>query len=141
MKVLMSFLLLMTFPTDLRAQDSQEYRVLKYMKKGSAHIYLMVREEHHRLGQPFQVELRVSCTGAVSNPLLLDIHDSLSVCDLDPNSSKINRTETALAIKTKMADLEAYNDQIASGQIHPHLSCLIDTEIKKFSLNGLCQDQ
>ena len=53
----------------------------------------------------------------------LPIHDSLSVCDVDPESLKMNRKKTAVAMKTKMADMKTYYDQVEKGDRLAQVQC------------------
>lgn len=134
-----SFLIILSFPVTLAAQSDQDFRILHEYKSSTNQAFLIVREEPHRLGQPYQLELRVRCgDSTASDPLKLPIHDSFSACDIDPSSVKVNTSQTALALKTKMADVETYNDQVAQGIKSPILQCLNSTSVLKFSLQNIC---
>ena len=136
-KSLLSFLFLIYFPT--AAASDGDYRVLKSISVDHYSAELIVKEGGHLIGQPYQVELRVNCHDSnESDSTSWDIKDSFSVCDLDPESSIINNQNTAVAIKTKMADMKSYNDAISNGELHPEMKCQKKTQIKKISLRNLC---
>ena len=100
---------------------------------------LIVREDGHLLGQPYQVELRANCASASSNPMKWPVQDSFSVCDLNPESARVNSQRTGVAIKTKLADHGNFEKQIELGVQSPQATCEEKTTIKKFSLRGLCK--
>lgn len=118
--------------------SSQEVRVLKEvnLKKGKA--YVVARKAGHLIGRPFQVEVRLDCEGSGQDVQSLKVQDSYSVCDLDPESLKINQAQTAIALKTKDADIETYNDRIAQGETNVDALCAKETKVLKFSLRNLC---
>ena len=142
----MAFLICFGLPAVAKADQHdhehdkiKEYRVLEQVNKyEEGYAFVMVREGGHLLGQPYQVELRVECSGILSDPLKVKVKDSFSVCDLDPDSIKVNSDGTAIAVKAKMADVNYYDDQIAQGVSSPEMRCLEKTTIKKFSLRKLC---
>jgi len=141
-KVLLLFFLISYFPK-AAAHDSevlmQEHRVLKVIQVNQkVKAYVVVREDGHLLGQPYQVELRVRCEQNKDEILQLPIKNSFSVCDLSPQSLKLNQKRNAVAMKVKMADLNNYYHQLEAGLISPQINCAIPTQIKKFSLNALC---
>ncbi len=118
---------------------SQEYRVLKQLALNSGiKAAVVVKEGGHLIGRPFQVELRVRCEGASSDVLQWPVHDSFSVCDMSPESVKVNRQMTAVALKAKVADLAHYDQQINDSASDPEVRCHKQTHIKKFSLKSLC---
>ncbi len=126
-------------PSALAKANDQDFRVLKEMalpREGKAVV--LVREDGHLLGQPFQVELRVNCQTDQNNYLDWPVHDSFSVCDLDPESLKINSKKSAIALKTKMADHANFEQQLNLGLSSPQVKCEESTTVKKFSLNQLC---
>ena len=127
--------------TENPTSTSEDFRILKKIRLSDARVWLIVREQGHLLGQPFHVELRVQCENLESEsttPMDLPIKDSFSVCDLDPSSVRVNSNNTALALKTKMADTNDYNKQVAAGVIDPKPKCDPATVIKMFSLRNLC---
>ncbi len=121
------------------SSNPTDYRVLKTIEAGGqGKAYIVARDEGHLVGQPFQVELRLNCEGDEKNILDLPIQDSFSVCDMKPESLKINRAQTAVAMKTKMADLDSFYAQVEKGEKHPQVMCQQKTTIKKLSLKNLC---
>jgi hypothetical protein len=129
--------------TSLLASISAVAEPLRVLTSGSVNgqsYVITVREHSHVLGQKFQVELRYSCDQSLSDTAeSLPVQDSFSVCDLSPGSVTLGSSATALAVKTKAADLEGYYEQIAKGDQNPILICQAQTEVKKFSLKTLCQ--
>ncbi len=126
---------------DHEAQEdiSLEYRVLKEVSLSETQkVYLVAREDGHLLGQPYQIEVRVRCDGEKLDIIELPVKDSFSVCDMQPESVKINKAKTAMAMKVKVVDLKHYEDQLEAGQKSPDVRCHKKTEIKKFSLKKLC---
>jgi hypothetical protein len=122
-----------------RDSSSEAYRVLHRARlEQGGEAVLLVREAGHLLGQPFQVELRVQCQPSTEAPIHWPVSDSFSVCDLSPESVKVNRSHTALALKTKMADHDSYDQQIELGISQPRVTCQKATTVKKFSLRDLC---
>jgi hypothetical protein len=149
LKYLMLTLFILLYPDASKAHEEggheltekHEFRVLKEFNVQGGKAIILTHEGGHLMGQPFQVELRAQCDGAASTELVdLPVKDSFSVCDLDPESLKINSRQTALAIKTKVADLKTYYDQVSDGIKEPELKCATKTQIKKFSLNNLCSN-
>jgi hypothetical protein len=145
MKRLVYFLicLLIAFPVsghEHKDGDIHEVRVLKhlFLKDGKKAVVL-VREGGHILGQPFQVEIRANCQTQETDYQKWPVQDSFSVCDLSPESVKVNQAQTAVALKTKRADTQKYDDQLSRGVSSPDLVCHEKTQIKKFSLKTLCQ--
>ena len=124
------------------AKTSHNVRLLKKipMKDGN-YVYLTVRDEGHVLGQNFVVQLRASCSGEVEDFSSLDIIDSLSVCNMKPESVKTNRDLTAVAFLSKTANINKYYEDLSSGKSKPKVDCNLKTEIQKFSLRKICSDQ
>ena len=142
MKILLAFLLFWIAPEVFAHEDEnipEEVRVLQTVDlKDSSKAYIVAREAGHILGQPFQVELRLNCKGEEKEVSLLPVHDSMSVCDIDPNSLKLNKNQTAIAMKTKMADMNRYYkdmEEDPTAKVH----CAEATKVIKFSLEKLCQ--
>ncbi len=123
---------------DSSDQSESDYRVLKTIEAGQGKAFIVAREDGHLLGQPYQVELRLNCDASDQDVMNLPIKDSFSVCDMKPESLKINKSQTAIAMKTKMADLDSYYAQVEQGIAHPEVSCQEKTTIKKISLKNLC---
>ncbi|MCB0377460.1 MAG: hypothetical protein KDD33_03120 [Bdellovibrionales bacterium] len=121
------------------ADTSGELRILKEIKLAKGKAFLVVRKDEHLLGRPFQVEVRAQCPGDASQVEDLAIKDSYSVCDLEPDSVKLNKKRSALALKTKEANVAAYEDQIAKGNMSAGVDCMRTTKILKFSLTDLCK--
>ncbi len=65
--------------------------------------------------------------------------DSFSVCDIKPESVMMNVDQTAIAMKTKLVDMDDYNNQMASGTVDVKPNCAKATRVKIFSLENLCQ--
>ena len=132
-------------------QDDQKYRVLKEFAHSNASVWLVVREAGHVMGQPFQVELRVQCQSSSeeaskgevpnndANVMGFPVMDSFSVCDIKPDSVIINESQTAVAMMTKLVDMDDYNNQIASGDVDVKPRCAEATTVRTFSLDNLCQ--
>ena len=139
---LICFLVIVYFPNALAGAEhssSEQVRILKEIKlEENKKAYIVVREAGHLLGQPYQVELRVQCDENKTKVLNLPVKDSYSVCDLKPESLKINLEKTALAMKVKTADLINYYDQVDRGIFNPKVRCQRQTSIEKFSLRKLC---
>ena len=126
------------FSTQSLAHDNEEFRILQEFSKGGEYqAWLLVREDGHVLGQPYQVEMRVNCSKVKVQPLEAKVKDSFSVCDLDPDSLKQNRQGSAVALKTKMANIGDYYEKLGRGPASTVL-CQEKTTIKKFSLKNLC---
>jgi len=142
-KLFFLFLLIVYLPSaaaDSHDSASKEFRVLKTIElEGEAQAFIVVREEGHLLGQPYQVELRMRCDSKDKEIMDLPIHDSYSVCDLSTTSLKINNQNSAIAMKVKNADLSHYNDQLDRGIASPEVLCQKETLIKKFSLRNICK--
>lgn len=145
MKFLTLSFLILLYPDSSHAHEEgfelkakHDYRVVYQTQIDGALAQVLVHEGGHLVGQPFQVELRVQCPGDSSDIVSLPVKDSFSVCDLDPESVKMNKQKTALALKVKQADLTTYYDQISEGKQEPELKCAKKTSIKKFSLSNLC---
>lgn len=119
-------------------QDSN-YRILRSFQKGKIEAVIIVREDGHLLGQPYQVELRANCNKTKTIEGQWPIQDSFSVCDLDPKSLKMNKDQSVMALKTKLSDLTNFNEQIELGISAPSVSCSKNTTIKKFNLSDLCK--
>lgn len=143
MKIILTLILIFFFPQAFAHDSSQknvDYRVLKELElQGASKAYIIAREDGHLLGQPFQVELRVQCHQEKVDVLKLKISDSFSVCDLSPESLKLNKAKTVIAMKAKMADLNTYYQDLEKGKASPEVKCGKATKIKKFSLKNLCQ--
>ena len=146
-KNLIAFLLCFYLPSALaEASDehkpsdhSDDFRVLQELGAISGgKAVLMVKEGGHLLGQPYQVEVRGNCSGGSTSQDKWPVKDSFSVCDLSPESVKLNTQKTAVALKTKMAEVSYFDQQIEEGMQHPQMRCLEKTTIKKFSLKNLC---
>lgn len=143
---ILSFLICLYLPAGVahahgdETEHSGKYRVLKEMQAPDGKgVTLMVREGGHLLGQRFQVELRAQCEKTTKDPIQWEVQDSFSVCDLSPDSAKVNSKKTAVALKTKMADIKFYDDQVAQGIKHPEERCQEQTTVKKFSLKTICK--
>jgi hypothetical protein len=120
--------------------DNYELRLLKTIElKDKQVVYLTVRDQGHVLGQPFIVETRVSCQGPVTEVSKLPVHDSYSVCDMQPESIKLNKQRTAVAMKSKSADINSYYSDIEKGVQRTEVRCRPKTEILKFTLQNLCK--
>ena len=104
------------------------------------HYFITAREASHVLGQKFQVELRYSCDNSKHTHEALEapVQDSFSVCDLDPNSIKLNLQKSAMALKVKAAVLYSYYDQVGQGLESPILYCETKTQVRSFSLKQIC---
>lgn len=124
---------------EIIAKTTHNVRLLKKipMKNGSF-VYLTVRDEGHVLGQNFVVQLRASCSGEVEDFSSLEVIDSLSVCNLKPESVKTNRSLTAVAFLSKTANINKYYEDISNGESDPKVDCNLKTEIQKFSLKNVC---
>ena len=124
------------------AKTSHNVRLLKKIPmKDGKYVYLTVRDEGHVLGQNFVVQLRASCSGEVEDFSSLDIIDSLSVCNMKPESVKTNRDLTAVAFLSKTANINKYYEDLSNGKSDPKVDCNLKTEIQKFSLRKICSDQ
>jgi hypothetical protein len=124
------------------AKTSHNVRLLKKIPMNDGKIvYLTVRDEGHVLGQNFVVQLRASCSGEVEDFSNLEIIDSLSVCNMKPESVKTNRQLTAVAFLSKTANINKYYDDLSSGKTEPKVDCNLKTEIQKFSLRKICADK
>lgn len=139
-------LVVLHFPvTLLGAEDNEpvgeEFRVLLETQVKGNSVAVLVREGGHLLGQPYQIELRAQCNKNVSDKNQWSIVDSFSVCDLSPESLKINTQKSAIAMKTKMADLLDFDRQIEQGHRHPIAQCSKESSIKKFSLRKVCTEK
>lgn len=139
-KLVFLIFLLVPFVAHTHGDESKEtkIRVLEKVQAGSSTLYLTAREDGHLLGRPFQTELRVSC---VEGEELKEakIQDSHSVCDLDPKSAVINKEKTAIAIKVKEADINAYQKAVENGESKAEVPCDKKTKILKFSLRDFCK--
>lgn len=114
-------------------------RLLKTIElEGGTVVYITARDQGHVLGQPFVIETRVSCKGRDEDLKRLKVHDSYSVCDMEPHSIVVNRQNTAVAMKSKAADIDSYYQSIAGGKTPSEVSCQEKTELLKFSLKNLC---
>ncbi len=121
------------------AKNSFNVRLLKKIPLAGGHfVYLTVRDEGHVLGQNFLVQLRASCKGEVDDFSSLKILDSISVCNLKPESVKTNKNLTALAFLSKSANINKYYEDISNGKTEPNVDCNAKTEILKFSLKNIC---
>ncbi|MCJ8277301.1 MAG: hypothetical protein HRT44_08235 [Bdellovibrionales bacterium] len=119
---------------------NEEIRILQELNlAGGSTAYVVARQQGHILGQNYQVELRLNCSPEKKDIHDLPVHDSLSVCDVDPDSLKLNRKKTAVAMKSKMADMKTYYDQIEKGDRLAQVQCAKKTEVIKFSLSKLCR--
>jgi len=117
------------------------FRILKEVQISDGKAFLTVSERIHVLGQPFHIEVRAQCRGQLGSAVeTLPVIDSMTVCDLDPNSVKINSESTAVAVKTKMANIEAHYAQFEAGREPDprRIPCESQTEIVTFSLQNLC---
>lgn len=124
------------------AKTSHNVRLLKKIPmQDGKFVYLTVRDEGHVLGQNFVVQLRASCSGEVEDFSSLDIIDSLSVCNMKPESVKTNRNLTAVAFLSKTANINKYYENISDGKSEPKVDCNLKTEIQKFSLRKICSDK
>ncbi len=126
------------------SDEKKEYRVLMEFSHSNAHVWLIVREVGHMMGQPFQVELKVQChpssdTAPTVDIMEVPVQDSFSVCNMDPESVVMNLEQTGIAMKTKSVDMNNYNNQVASGIVNIKPQCAKDTTIRVFSLENLCQ--
>ncbi len=138
---LIIFFLCFYLPSALAEASDQEYRVLKNLQDETGDAAaVVVREAGHLHGQPYQVELRVRCNNVSENPLQWSVRDSFSVCDLSPDSVKVNTQGSAVALKTKMADHANFEKQLELGISQPQIGCQSQTTIKKFSLRNLCPE-
>lgn len=145
MKLIFSIALLLftsqVFGHEAHETDSKLRQLGEYASPSGHKVYLVAREDGHLLGQPYQLELRADCGGDGGSVKSLPIQDSFSVCDMDPDSIKMNIKKTAIAMKVKLADIGSYDQKIAQGQASPEVSCLAATTIKKFSLKNLCSSK
>jgi hypothetical protein len=121
-------------------KSSHNVRLLKTIQiSKNQYVYLTVRDEGHVLGQYFVVQLRANCSGAVKDFSKLEVLDSVSVCNMKPESVKTNRDMTAVAFLSKTANINKYYDDISNGVVEPKVDCNSKTEIQKFSLKKICQ--
>lgn len=140
-KKLFTFLMCIYIPSALaEAHEGRvdSYRILKSWNIKDNKIAVVATEQGHLLGQPYQIELRAQCGKQSSEVMQWEVVDSFSVCDISPDSLKMNSQGSALAMKTKMSDLKYFDEQMNSGVISPQTRCLRETSIKKFSLQKLC---
>ncbi|MEO0335762.1 MAG: hypothetical protein AAF202_05185 [Pseudomonadota bacterium] len=141
--MILKSLILFTFALGASQSANAENKNVRVLRAGevNGYRYLLTAEEHsHVLGQKFQVQLRYSCsTQASDQPENLPVQDSFSVCDLSPSSVKVNKSKTAIGIKTKAADREHYYEQVSQGITSPKLYCKSETEVRKFSLKRICR--
>lgn len=142
MKIFFAFLFCLLSPEVFAHEDSgslDEVRVLKTIDlngKGKAHV--VAREAGHILGQPYQIELRLNCKNSEGEVASLPVHDSMSVCDVDPESLKLNKNQSAIAMKTKVADMDRYYKEMEEDP-NAKVYCADKTKVIKFSLENLCQ--
>ena len=135
----LAFLVLFYIPqAQAHESNKSNFRTIKELTNDGTEVAVIVREDGHLLGQPYQVELRVNCSKSKDALDLWPIQDSFSVCDLDPNSVKLNRQRDVIALKTKLSDFRNFNDQIELGISSPKAQCSKQTTIKKFQLKRLC---
>ena len=135
MKFLLTLTIIFFFPEAFAHEEhneSSEYRTLKEIQlKDGGQVYILAREDGHLLGQPYQVELRVRCHSQKEETIKLPIKDSFSVCDMSPESLKVNTKKTAVAMKVKMADINSYYEKVERGVASPEVDCAKPTTIKK----------
>ncbi len=121
-------------------QTTHKVRLLKKINLiDDQFVYLTVRDEGHVLGQNFIVQLRASCNGESDDFTKLKVLDSFSVCNLKPESVKINRKSTAIAFLSKTANINKYYEDLADGKVDPKVDCNASIEIQKFSLKNICK--
>lgn len=122
------------------SKENHDVRLLKTIKLAEGkYVYLTARDEGHVLGQRFLVQTRVSCQGDSKDFSSLPIVDSHSVCNMKPDSVKMNKSMTAIAMLSKSANINKYYEDIASGKSEPQVDCNTKTEVLKFSLKNLCK--
>lgn len=143
MKLFFIFLSLLLTPEAFAHEEgekkTEEIRILKTIDiNDKSKAYIVAREDGHILGQPYQVEMRLNCEGKEMEVKDLPVQDSLSVCDIDPESLKVNNQKTAVAMKTKLADMNSYYDEVEKGNTLATVKCLKKTKILKFTLKNLC---
>lgn len=129
---------LLAFLLSSSATANESFRVLKEFDVEGGKAILTVSERAHVLGQPFHLELRVNCSNADVEIENLPVHDSFSVCDMQPESIKVNTLGTAIAMKTKMANVDKYYDLVGEGRVPASVPCKAKTEVMKFTLKGVC---
>lgn len=148
MKKLTLTLLILCFTNQTYAEDSveivskkdHEVRLLRKMKfKDNQYVYVTARNNGHVLGQNLIVQTRVSCDGEAADFSELPILDSQSVCNMQPESIVMNKKKTAIAMWSKSANIEKYNDELAEGKTPSKVSCNEENEMLKFSLKSLCK--
>ncbi len=121
------------------AKSSFNVRLLKKINLSDDQIvYLTVRDEGHVLGQNFVVQVRASCKGDIEDYSTLKVIDSISVCNMKPESVKTNKNLTAVAFLAKTANIDKYYEDIANGTADARVECNSKTEIQKFSLKNIC---
>jgi hypothetical protein len=147
MKKILLTLITITFSFQSYAEDDlkivtkedHQVRLLKTVKlKENQYVYVTARDNGHVLGQKIIVQTRVSCNGKATDFSSLPILDSQSVCNMKPESITMNKAQTALAMYSKSANIEKYNDEIAGGKQPSKISCNEETEMLKFSLKNIC---
>ena len=66
--------------------------------------------------------------------LTFPVNDSFSVCALSPESLVINSSETAIAMKTKLVDMNDYSSQTLSVNFDSEPKCAKEPRSKLFPL-------
>jgi len=124
---------------ELIKNEDHEVRLLKTVKIGEdQYVYLSARNNGHVLGQKFLLETRVSCKGEINDFTKLEVKDSYSVCNMNPDSIVKNTKGTALAMVVKSANINKYYDDIGEGIKSPKINCYENNEVLKFSIKNLC---
>lgn len=122
------------------SKEDHQVRLLKKMKiKNNSYVYITARDNGHILGQNIIVQTRVSCDGEASDFSELPVIDSQSVCNMKPDSIIMNKKKTAVAMMSKSANIEKYNDELAEGKNPSQIACNEETETLKFSLKSMCK--
>ena len=123
------------------SKEDHEVRLLKTIKlKDNQYAYLTVRNNGHVSGQKFVIQTRVSCNGPVEDFSALNVVDSHSVCNIQPESVTVNKKLTAIAMYTRSANHEKFTEDLSKGLNPSEPSCNESTETLKFSLKGMCPD-
>lgn len=148
MKQIIFTLLALTLFSQAHAADEAEHshshdyetRLLKTIKVGEGqYVYLSARNNGHVLGQKFLLETRVSCSGESQDFTKLEVKDSYSVCNMQPESIVKNTKGTALAMLVKSANINKYYNDIGEGITSPNVDCHNGNEVLKFSLQNFCK--
>ncbi|MFS4459826.1 hypothetical protein [Bdellovibrio sp. HCB2-146] len=137
--LLIASLFIITIPVAASTDIVGEKQIT--FSKGEALV--TTRKEEEKLGFPYTLELKVSCTKGKANWQKIAISESESVCDVKPQSAKLTADGKNISVMIRETDADAFNEKSQTadanelGNLRP--TCKKAAKEFLFSLENYCQ--